>query len=449
MAMKKFDVFVIGSGGAGRKVAVTCAKGGLKVAIADNREYGGTCGNRGCIPKKILLAPLETYELATNLMDKGIASKPALDWKALQRFKRQFTNPIPMATEIELKELGIQLYHQSPIFLDEQTLSVEGKSIKADKIVIATGQIARKLEFKGAEFLKNSDDFLRLQKLPKNMVFIGGGYIAMEFAHMAARAGSKITIIEHGENILQAFDKDMVSQLKKVSEDLGIEFIFNAEISQLEKLNKNFRIQYKKDGEEKSLKARSVFNTAGRVPAINSLNLEKSNVSYSNKGIQVNEFLQNTVNPNVYACGDVSAHGLPLTPLSGIEGAIVSENILHGNKRKIESPVIPSAVFTLPNLATVGLSEDEAKRRYKTVTINYKSVPDWYNAKRINTPSYAYKIIINERTKQIVGAHLLSPHAAETINMFAMAINLQVTTEALKDMIFTFPSWANDIKSML
>ncbi|MBC8768871.1 NAD(P)/FAD-dependent oxidoreductase [Arenibacter sp. BSSL-BM3] len=449
MAMKKVDVFVIGSGSAGRKVAETCVKSGLKVAIADNREYGGTCGNRGCIPKKILLAPTETYELAANLTDKGISSEPTLDWKALQRFKRQFTKPIPMATEKELKELGIQLYHQSPKFLDEQTLSVEGKSIKATKIVVATGQIPRKLEFKGAKFLKNSDDFLQLGKLPKNMVFIGGGYIAMEFAHMAARAGSKITIIEHGENILKAFDSDLVSHLRKVSEDLGINFILNSEVTKIEKLKKNLRIRYKQGGKEKTLKTRSIFNTAGRVPAINTLNLEKGNVSYSDKGIQVNEYLQNTGNPNVYACGDVSAHGLPLTPLSGVEGAIVAENILQGNKRKIETPVIPSAVFTLPNLAFVGLSEEEAKSRYKKVTVNYKSVPDWYNAKRINASAYAYKIVINERTKQIVGAHLLSPHAGETINMFAMAISLKMTTEALKGMIFTFPSWANDIKSML
>ncbi|MCK0145674.1 NAD(P)/FAD-dependent oxidoreductase [Arenibacter sp. F26102] len=447
--MKKVDVFVIGSGSAGRKVAETCTKSGLIVAMADNREYGGTCGNRGCIPKKILLAPVEIYEVATNLTDKGISSKPTMDWKALQRFKGQFTKPIPKATEEELKELGIQLYHQSPKFLDQQTLSVEGKSIKATKIVVATGQIPRKLEFEGATFLKNSDDFLQLGKLPKNMVFIGGGYIAMEFAHMAARAGSKITIIEHGESILKAFDSDLVSHLRKVSVDLGIDFILNSEVTKIEKLKKNLRIHYKQGGKEKTLKTRSIFNTAGRVPAINTLDLEKGNVSYSHKGIQVNEYLQNTGNPNVYACGDVSAHGLPLTPLSGLEGAVVAENILQGNKRKIVTPVIPSAVFTLPNLASVGLSEEEAKSRYKKVTVNYKSVPDWYNAKRINASAYAFKIISNERTKQIVGAHLLSPHAAETINMFAMAINLRMTTEALKGMIFTFPSWANDIKSML
>ena len=117
--MKKVDVFVIGSGSAGRKVAKTCATNGLKVAIADNREYGGTCGNRGCIPKKILLSPTETYDLAANLLNKGISSKPTLDWKSLQKFKRQFTKGIPISKERDMKELGIELYHQSPKFLAE------------------------------------------------------------------------------------------------------------------------------------------------------------------------------------------------------------------------------------------------------------------------------------------------------------------------------------------
>ncbi|MFS4446545.1 dihydrolipoyl dehydrogenase family protein [Maribacter sp. 2307UL18-2] len=449
MEQKEYDVFVIGSGSAGQVVAETCAQNGLKVAIADNREYGGTCPNRGCDPKKILLAPTEAYETATNLIGRGIFSAPKLDWKALQKNKRKFTIGVPKATEKDLTKLGIDLFHQSPKFLDPQTLSVEGKNSTVKKVVIATGQIPRKLKFEGNTFLKTSDDFLSLKKLPKSMAFIGGGYIGMEFAHMAARAGSKVTVIERGDRILKAFDLDLVSHLKKSSEDLGIRFILGAEVSQIEKLRKNFRVHYAKGGQNKSFKVRSVFNTAGRVPAIDTLELNKGNVTCSDKGILVNDFLQNTGNPNVYACGDVSLHSLPLTPLSGIEGAIVAENILKCNKKKIEVPVVPSAVFTLPNLASVGLSEEEAKSRYKNVVVNYKSVPDWYNAKRINTSAYAYKIISNKRTRQIVGAHLLAPHSAETINLFAMAINQQLTTEDIKTMIFTYPSWANDIKSMV
>jgi len=449
MKVQNVDVFIIGSGSAGRTVAETCAKNGLTVAIADNRVFGGTCPNRGCDPKKVLLGATEVWELSTNLKNRGIGATPEIHWKKLQKFKRTFTKSVPAAMESRLNDLGIRLYHQSPEFIDEQTLSVEGKTVKAKKIVIATGQVPRPLYFEGNEHLKTSDDFLNLKKIPKKIVFIGAGYIGMEFAHMAARAGSQVTVMDHGDRPLKAFDADLVGHLTKASQDLGIKFIFNSEIKKIEKFRKNGIVHYIADGKEKTIKVRTVFNTAGRIPAVAELHLDKGNVESSHKGIKVNEYLQSTSNPNVYACGDVSEYSLPLTPLSGLEGSVVAENILKGNKQKIETPVVPSAVFTLPHLASVGLSEEDAKKRYKKVIVNYESVPDWFNARRLQEPAYAYKIIINDRTKAIVGAHLLSGNAAETINLFAMAINCGTTSEGLKKMIFTYPSWCNDVKSML
>lgn len=449
MKLKDFDVFVIGSGTAGQTVAKSCAKNGLKVAIADNRVYGGTCPNRGCDPKKVLLGATETLELGRNLLGKGISSVPTLDWKKLQKFKRTFTNAIPEETERNLTDLGIQLFHQSPTFIDENMLSIEGKTIQAKKIVIATGLIPKNLDFKGSDYLTTSDDFLNLKKVPKKVIFIGAGYIGLELAHMAARAGSKITIIEHGDRPLKAFDADLVAHLTAVSKDLGIEFTFNSEIKKIKKLRKNLKVHYTANGKNHTCKARLIFNTAGRVPSISKLKLDSGKVDHSEKGITVNPYLQSVSNPNVYACGDVADHGLPLSPLSGLEGHVVAENILHDNKMKIDIPVVPSVVFTLPNLASVGLSEKEANKRYKKVTVSYASVPNWFNAKRLQESAYAYKIISNSRTKAIVGAHLLSGNAAESINIFTMAINTRTTTEALKKMIFTYPSWCNDIKSMV
>lgn len=449
MDLKEFDVFVIGSGVAGRLVARSCAKNNLKVAITDNREFGGTCANRGCDPKKVILGPSELIELSNKLSGKGICSQPKLDWKALQKFKKTFTKHIPEAVEHKLADLGITLFHQSPRFISETTLRVEGKIITAKKIVIATGLIPRNLNFNGSKLLKTSDDFLDMKTLPKSMIFLGSGYIGMEFAHMAARFGVKVTILDHGSNPLKTFDPDLVSELIETSKSLGIKFIFNATISKIEKLRKNTRIIYNKNGKTKHIKARVIFNTTGRVPALKNLDLEKGNVSYSKNGVLCNLFMQNTTNPNVYACGDVSAHSVPLSPLSGIEAKIVTHNILNGNTKKIEIPSVPSVIFTLPNLASVGLLENEAKKRYKNVRINYASATHWYNAKRTNVKTYSYKIIINDRTDQIVGAHILGPYSAETINLFTIAIHNNITTKLLKRTIFTYPSWSNDIKSML
>jgi glutathione reductase (NADPH) len=424
--------------------------------MADRREYGGVCANRGCDPKKVLLGTTEAWEMAGQLQGKGLKKTPKIKWRKLQKFKREFTGAVPKKTEENLKKQGVKLYHQPPKFLDENTLSVEGKRIHADKIVIATGYRPRPLPLEGAKFLRESDDFLSLKKMPKSIVFIGAGYIGMEFAHMAARAykgrsgkGPKVTVIDLADRPLAPFDADLVQELTEYSKKLGIEFIFGADVKSVKKGKKNLKLYYQKGGKSEKLKARQIFNTAGRIPSISDLDLKKGNVAFDEKGVETNSYLQSKSNPNVYACGDVSDRNPPLTPLSGRQGYVVGENIVSGNKKKLDVPFVPSVVFTLPNVASVGYSEEEAKDRYKNVIIKQGSVADWFNAKRINAPVYAYKILLNERTEEIVGAHLIGPEAAETINLFTMAINSKMTADDIKRTIFTYPSWANDIKSMV
>lgn len=450
MAIKEYDVFVIGTGTAGKTVAYNCAAEGMKVAIADNREFGGTCSQRGCDPKKVLVGFTEAIHLSENLKGKGISSVPKVDWAALQKFKATFTDAIPFTTERDLKEAGIEMYHQSPKFLDENTLSVEGKTVKAKKIVIATGQKPMELKIPGRDFLKISDDFLELEELPESIVFVGGGYIGMEFAHIAARCGVDVTIVEAGNRPLDGFDADIVSHLTKASEELGIKFIFNARVSEVEKLQKNYRVSYQDNNKTAFVDARMVFNTAGRVPSIDELDLEKGNVAYEKGGISVNEYLQNTTNKSVYSCGDVSASGsLPLTPTSSQEARVVSLNIRNGNNTKMDFPPVPSVVFTIPQLATIGLTEEEAKEKGYNYVVEYKSVPKWFNAKRINEKVYAYKTIVDKDRQIVLGAHIIASEAGEMINLFVLAICGKLTTENIKAMIFAYPTWGNDIKGMV
>ena len=444
-----YDVFVIGTGVAGQTAAKACVQAGLSVAIADRREFGGVCSNRGCDPKKVILGATEAWQLSKHLKGKGLKNTPKISWKKLQKFKENFTKAIPKKTEEKLNKLGIKLYYQSPKFLSENTLLVEGTTIQAKKIVIASGYEPRPLDIDGAKYLLQSDDFLNLKKLPKRILFIGSGYIGMEFAHMAARAGSKVTVIDSGQRPLSNFDKDMVDALTSYSKNLGIEFIFNADVRAVKKKKNKFIISYKKNKKSVEVKTNLVFNTAGRIPSISELDLEKGNVAFSEDGVTVNTYLQSKTNQNVYACGDVSDHDVPLTPLSGLQGHIVGENLVNGNKKKADTPVIPSVVFTLPNLASVGYSEAEANERYKNVTVKQGSGADWFNAKRINAPVYGYKILLNERTGEIVGAHLIGPEVGETINLLAMAINNKLTAHDIKSMIFTYPSWGNDLKKMV
>ena len=451
MGFEEFDVFVIGTGTAGKSVAKECVAEGLKVAIADNREFGGTCANRGCDPKKVLVGLTEILDRAGKMQGHGITKMPEFSWNDLMEFKKTFTSAVPAATEKDLEKLGIKMYHQSPKFLDENTLSVEGKTVTAKKIVIATGNKAMELPIPGRELPINSDDFLELEELPESIIFIGAGYIGMEFAHIAARCGVEVTVIDGESRSLNNFDKDMVEHLQKASEEIGIKFIFDAEVAEVEKLQTNFRVKADQKGKKIELKAKLVVNAAGRVPSIDELDLEKGNVKYSNKGITVNERLQSPTNKNVYACGDVSAsEGLPLTPLSSQEARIVAGNILDKDReKKVDYPPQPSVVFTLPNLASVGLNEKEAKEKGYDFKVEQKYVPQWFNAKRINDDYYAYKTLIDKETGLVLGAHLLGPDAGEMINMFVMAMCGKLPCETLKGMIFSYPSWASDIKAMV
>lgn len=280
MGIETFDVFVIGSGTAGKTVAYDCAAEGMKVAIADHREFGGTCALRGCDPKTVLLAATEARHLSESLKGKGIVSAPEINWQDLQKFKDSFTQAVPASTEKKLKKAGIRMYHQSPQFLDENTLSVEGKTVKAKKIVIATGQKPRVLKIPGREHVLYSEDFLSMPELPESIVFIGAGYVGMEFAHIAARCGVKVTVVEFGDRPLGPFEEDIVAHLTKASEALGIEFIFHAEVTKVEKLRKNYRVFFQKNGKEEQITVQLVFNTAGRVPSIDDFDLDKGNVAF-------------------------------------------------------------------------------------------------------------------------------------------------------------------------
>ncbi len=449
MEIREFDVFVVGSGIAGQTVAEACAKNGRKVAIADKREFGGTCANRGCDPKKVVLGFTEILKRSTDLIEKGLTKLPKSDWQKVMEFTAEFTNPIPPSTEDKLNELGITLYHQSPRFIDSNTLSVEGKTVTAKKIVIASGLTPRPLRIKGASLALKSDDFFKLNTLPESMIFIGAGYIGMEFAHMAARFGVEVTVIESGERPLSVFDEDMVKYIVRASESIGIKFVFKAEVTKIEELRKNKRVHYRLDGKDVEIKAEVIFNTTGRIPSMEDLALEKGNVTFSEKGITVNNYLQNTGNEDVFACGDISDNAVPLTPFSTREGKIVAHNLCNGNSMKTNFPVTPSVVFTLPNVASLGLSEEQAQKSYNNIEVICRDASNFYNAKRINEKIYAYKTIIDKDTERILGAHLVGPEAGEIINLFAMAIHNKITISEIKDMVFTYPSWAGDIQYMI
>ena len=448
--MEKFDVFIIGTGVAGAIVARKCVQSGLKTGIVDNRDYGGTCGLRGCIPKKILVGATQAVESSRNLKGKGIDKSPSIVWKDLIDFKDTFTNPIPDNQEEYFKENGISTFHGDPKFIAQNQLKIGDATIEAKKIVIATGAISRELNIPGVEFTLTSDDFLDMKELPKSILFIGGGYIAFEFAHVAARIGAKVTIMDMGSTSLPHFDKDIVQHLVEATKELGIELVMNTKVSKIKKDGNSFIVLGDNDGSKKKFEVEAVFNTSGRVPAILNLDLDKANVRYSEKGIEVNEFMQSVSNSLIYAAGDNTAtDGLPLTPFATMEGHVAAANILNGNEKKPDYGVRPTAVYTLPTLAMVGMTEQEAREGKLNIKVNYASVPDWYAAKHLGEKTYAYKVIIDKDSDHILGAHIIGPNAEETINVFAVAIQTGLKAKELKTILFAFPSASSDIAKMV
>lgn len=448
--MKKYDLFVIGVGVAGMSIAGRAAENGFRVGITDKKQYGGTCALRGCDPKKVLIGPTEARYHAGHLIGKGIDQQPEINWKDLIKFKQEMIADMPAQIEAGFKEQGIDMYHGPASFLSKETLLVGEKEIKADKIAIATGARPRKLEFPGAEYARTSSDFLQLPEMPESLLFIGGGYIGFEFAQIAARAGAEVTIVHRGERPLKNFEQDIIQHLIKASEDLGINLVLETEVCGIEKLEKGYKVKGEENGEFKFFQAEVVFNSAGRVPDISELNLDKAGVEFERRGIVVNEYLQSKTNTRVYAAGDVaSTDGLPLTPVSTLEGYIAADNIIEPGSKKIEYPPIPTVVFTLPTMAAVGLTESVAKAEGYNYKVNYQDASGWFNARRQQVPAYAFKVIIDKDTETILGAHLIGPNAEEVINLFAMYIKTGMKINEIKKMIFTYPTLASDIKYML
>ncbi|MDX5422205.1 MAG: NAD(P)/FAD-dependent oxidoreductase [Hymenobacteraceae bacterium] len=445
--MKKYDVFIIGVGMAGAAVAKKCAKKGLKTAITDFRPYGGTCALRGCDPKKVLIDGVALRQQVQLHLGKGLTGDVKVNWQELMKFKETFTAPVPENMEKGFQKAGIDTYHAPAAFLDESTLQVGKETVSAEKIVVVTGARPRELDAKGAEHTITSDDFLNLEALPGHITFLGGGYISFEFAHLAARTGSRVTIVEHGPRPLKHFEQDMVDEVVRVSKDADIDLKLNCEVERIEQHGNGFVVHFK--GEAGAIETGLVVSAIGRVPEVGQLDLEKGNVRHNRKGIEVNEYLQSTSNPRVYAAGDVAdTEGLPLTPVAVYEGHFLAANLIKGNSKKVNYPEIPTVVFTIPPLASVGLTERQAKEQGLDYKVNTHDARQWFNGRRHRAHAYAYKVLVNKSDGSILGAHLVGPQAEETINVFAVAMKAGMKARELKSFLFSYPTMASDVSYM-
>ncbi|MBS3802867.1 MAG: NAD(P)/FAD-dependent oxidoreductase [Candidatus Thermoplasmatota archaeon] len=442
-----YDVVVIGSGAAAQTVVYDLKKQGKSVAIIEKNEWGGTCALRGCVPKKVLVGAAEVNNRAIDAQDNGISfNSLRIDWSDLIKFKKSFTDSKSQQFKQSFVDAGIDTYKGTAHFTGKKSIKVNENELTAENFVIATGAKPRKLGIPGEKQVITSDQFLSIETLPKSIVFIGGGLISFEFAHVAARAGAKVTILHRSKQPLNQFDSDLVDLLIESSKDIGIDVQVNKPVKQVEKKNEAFIVKTDENG---SFETDLVVHGAGRVPDIDDLDLKKANINFNKRGIEVNSYLQNATNPYVYAAGDVAFSNLPLTPVAGAEGKNVLMNLLHDKKKDSSLSVIPSAVFTVPPLAMVGLTEDQAKQKGVSYTVNYQDTSSWFTSRRIGLSHSGFKILIDKENKRIIGAHLFGHHAEEVINLFAVFIKKKMTIEEIKELVWCYPTSTYDINYML
>jgi glutathione reductase (NADPH) len=350
--------------------------------------------------------------------------------------------------ESGLKEAGVRTLHGRARFTDPDRIEIDGHGdITVRHALIATGAKPRPLDFPGAKKLIDSTDFLNLAELPRRIVFVGGGYISFEFAHIAARAGAQVTILDRGARQLKMFDPDLVDMLLDRSRAAGIEIVGEAVPESVEDADGAHHVIYRKAGESHAVEAYLVVHGAGRVPAIDHLDLAAAGIETENGGVKVTPWLQSPSNPRIFAAGDTAASpGKPLTPVAVFEGKIAASNMLKDKRTEPDYTGVPSVVFTIPELARVGMLEKEA-RETCDVDVSFTDTSGWFSQKRLGE-SHAGAKIITGKDGKILGAHMFGPDYAELINVFSLAIKLGLTAAQVKSMPAAYPTGASDIGSM-
>ncbi|NCN04650.1 MAG: NAD(P)/FAD-dependent oxidoreductase [Spirochaetales bacterium] len=450
MEKVSIDVLILGSGTAGQTAAAALAGHGLSVGLADSGDFGGTCALRGCQPKKYLVVPAHAALEGKALVGRGFRNHPELVWEKMQKARKEFTDAVPQGTKDYLTSLGVQVFDNSAEFLDVDTFRVGAITLKPQRVLIATGARPRPLVIPGGEFALSSDDFLYQDDLPDHLVFIGGGYISLEFATVALAAGKRVSLVHRGSGIMEPFDPDLVAILQNRYTEEGIRLYLNDSPTSIEQDSKGFTVVLE-SGER--VKADRVFANLGRIPNTDSLGVGKGNILLERGAIQVSPGMR-TSNPRVYAAGDCTV-GIQLAPVSDAQARIAAHNILEditnapGRYKDLNLDVLPTVVFTYPQLAQFGYSESRALACSKKVRINRGSGAGWPNYRRLNEKTMEYKIMIDEESGQILGAHILAPQAGELINLLALAALQGISAQDFAEIPWAYPTYTADLKYML
>ncbi|QBO37470.1 NAD(P)/FAD-dependent oxidoreductase [Periweissella cryptocerci] len=433
-----FDVLFIGSGQAAWNGAIPMSQAGLKVGVIEQDRFGGVCSNYGCNAKIILDRPVELQRQVQQLVGRGFNEVPALNWADMMAHKHEIIDSQSYNNENKLVKNNVTTIHGTATIVDQRTVTVGADTYTTDKLVIATGQHSHRLDIPGSEFLHDSSDFLDLATMPKHISFLGGGFVALEFATIANALGAQVDIIVRGTQVLKGFYQPYVKQLVADLSARGVRFFYNQTIAGVTQDADGLVIMSEKD---LNMRTDYVVDATGRVATVAGFGLETIGVTTNQHGIVVDEYMQTNV-PGVYATGDVVGKRQPkITPVAAYESQYLAKLLTGQTSAPIDYPVIPTTVFTSPRLAQVGVSPAEMTPENGYYQQKFTHVTDWYH--QVGNQTSGELTLVFNAEHRLIGVVDLSDDAPDTINALAPYIELGLTAEQVERLIYIFPSVAH------
>ena len=445
-----FDLFVIGGGSGGVRAARMAAQRGARVALAEVAAMGGTCVNVGCIPKKLYSYAAhyaESFEESHGFGWTGAA--PVFNWDLLRANRaREITRLNGIYNQL-LANAGVTIISGWATLVDGHSVKVEEQTFSAKNVLVSTGGTPTVPALEGREFIVTSDQMFDLEPFPKRLLVVGGGYIACEFASIFNGLGAEVTQVHRGEKLLTGFDNDVRSFIAAEMEKAGVRLHFGSEVQTIRKSEAGLEVTLKAGAEPVLVDA--VLYATGRVPNTNGLGLESAGVKLNHKGaIEVNNHYQSSL-PSVYALGDVTAR-LQLTPVALGEAMVLVDHLfgpVAGKKpRSMSYEFVPTAVFTHPNIGTVGYSEEEARKVFGKVTVFRTDFKPLRHTLSGSTERTLMKLLVDEASDRVVGLHMVGPDAGEVVQGFAVAMKAGATKAVFDSTIGIHPTLAEEFVTM-
>ncbi len=441
-----FDYFVIGAGSGGVRSARIAAQHGARVGIAEERFYGGTCVNVGCVPKKLMAIGAHFAADVEDAAGFGWRiGRPEHDWATLIRNKDAEIERLNGIYRRLLDAAGVTRFDARARFIDAHTLDVGGQRVTADHVLIATGGSPELLDHPGArEFGMTSDDVFRLETMPRRIAIVGGGYIGLEFAGIFHGYGAEVTLIHRGEAVLRGFDEEIRTHVGQQMERQGIRMRLSVDVASVDRGADGLAIALS-DGSW--ITADAILYATGRRPNVAGLGLEAAGVATDRLGAVVTDEHFETSAPGVYAVGDVR-HRLNLTPVAIAEGHALADRLFGGRERAMRFDLVPTAVFSDPPVGTVGLTEEEARRRGLAVDIYRSTFRPMRHTLSGRDAWTLMKLVVDSETDRVLGLHMAGEDAPEIVQGFAVALVAGATKAQFDATVGIHPTAAEEFVTM-